>query len=55
MKQQKTAHRAKRVTTHLNSAELRALRKVRRYVGQFCGIETTAEALRFLIRNWEAS
>lgn len=44
----------RRVTTTLNAEERKALRKVIRYVKGFTGIGTKAEALRFLVRNWEA-
>lgn len=45
----------KRVETTLNAEERAALRKVRRYVRSFCGkyYGTNAEALRFLVRNWQ--
>lgn len=45
----------KRVVTTLNASERLALAKVRRYVKGFTGINTTAEALRFLVRNWSES
>jgi len=44
--------RRHRVCTVLNAEEKRAPRKARRYVWGFTGDRTTAEALRFLIRNW---
>lgn len=43
----------RRVTTTLNAAERSALRRVRRYVKALSGIDTDAEALRLLVRNWE--
>jgi hypothetical protein len=42
-----------RVATALTRSEARALRHVRRYVAQMTGWDSDAEALRFLIRNWE--
>lgn len=42
----------RRVTTTLNSKERAALRRVRRFVKAMCGIDSAAEALRFLVRNW---
>jgi hypothetical protein len=44
--------RQRRVSTLLNSNELALLRGVRKYVKGYTGISTTAEALRYLIRNW---
>ena len=42
-----------RVTAALNQDERRKLAKVRRYVHSMTGYGSTAEALRYLIRDWE--
>jgi hypothetical protein len=49
------AKRTVRVATTLTRSEAAMLRKVQRYVWSFTGDRTTAEALRFLVRNWEQS
>ncbi len=42
-----------RVETRLTRGELAALRKVKRYVAALSGYKSRAEALRYLIRNWQ--
>lgn len=54
VKQQRPGIRERTVTTRLNAAELRALRRARQFVKQMCGIDSAAETLRFLIRDWSA-
>lgn len=44
----------KRVTTTLNQEERAMLRRVRRFVKQHAAIDSDAEALRFLVRNWSS-
>lgn len=46
------AERKHRVSTTLNAKERAALGKVRRFVFGYTGDKTTAEVLRFLVRNW---
>ncbi len=45
--------RRTRVETRLTPDELKQLRVVQRYVHKMSGYKSRAEALRFLIRNWE--
>lgn len=47
------AKRTVRVATTLTRGEAAMLRQVQRYVHGFTGIRSKAEALRFLVRNWE--
>jgi hypothetical protein len=43
------------LTTRVTLAEARQLAKVARFVRGFCGPVSTAEVLRYLIRNWSGS
>ena len=48
-------NKRKRVATTLSKDEQRLLLEVKRYVRDYCAITSTAEALRYLIRNWSPS
>lgn len=43
-----------RVCSRLSKAEARKLKRVQNYVGSTSGYYSEAEAIRFLIRDWES-
>ena len=43
------------VSAALSADEVKALRRVERFVRSYCGKQPRAEAIRFLIRNWSPS
>lgn len=47
--------RRTKVSTTLNAAELRAFRDVQRYVLAMSGYKSRAEALRYLVRNYDGA